>query len=214
MKQAKPQPFISSRRFTTKVTPGEHDIAILYENPGRANGGDAMSASKGIRKLKFSGDGVKFSKEWSVSPGLFGEHFGWQNDKFSDIDGNWPNDMSAYLNEDGWQNDPELNRFADDQGVVWYRAKFNLKKHDGWFAPLRLHFEADGFAYIYVNNRLIGKFLDSGPQTDFYLPDPWLNFDGGENTLSIALQARGDKPGKMKTAFIAPYWEHVAEIVK
>ncbi|MFA6448671.1 MAG: beta-galactosidase [bacterium] len=215
MKHKKPEPYINSRYYSTKVTPGEHDILLLYENPGRANGGDAMSESKGIKKFKYSGDGIKFDKQWSVAPKLFGEMFGWQNEQFSNIDGEWVSGPADdYLNEIDWLYDPDLNWYSDDQGVVWYRAKFNLKKHDGWFAPLRLHIVADGFAYIYVNNRLMGKYLDSGPQSDFYLPDPWLNFGDGENTISIALQARGDKPGKLKEAFIAPYWQHVMQIIK
>jgi len=103
--------------------------------------------------------------------------------------------------------------FADEQGVVMDTARNSIlkKKHGRLVRAAQTAFSRrTAFAlHLCETNRLIGKFLDTGPQTDFYLPDPWLYFGDKENTLSIRDSGSRRQTGQAeKKTFIASVLEH------
>ncbi len=91
---------------------------------------------------------------------------------------------------------------------TWCRAEFTLEKPaEEWFAPLRLEFEAKRDALLYLNGKFVGRYVTAGPQKEFFLPDPYINFGGKEkNVLTIGL-AYTDQPGEIQTLRVSPYQE-------
>jgi len=51
----------------------------------------------------------------------------------------------------------------------------------------------------------VGRFATIGPQSEFYLPEPYL-FPGGENTLTFVM-AYTDQPHHLRKLQVAPYAE-------
>jgi hypothetical protein len=54
--------------------------------------------------------------------------------------------------------------------------------------PWHLHIEATGNGFIYINGHCLGRYWQAGPQHDFFLPEPWLNFAGARNVIAIDLR--------------------------
>jgi hypothetical protein len=89
---------------------------------------------------------------------------------------------------------------------TWCRAEFDLEKPaEEWFAPWKLTFEAACDALFYLNDKFVGRYVTVGPQKDFYLPEPFLNF-GGKNALTIVL-AYTDDPAAIRALRVSPYGE-------
>jgi unsaturated chondroitin disaccharide hydrolase len=74
--------------------------------------------------------------------------------------------------------------------LAWHRFEFELPaQKKGVWVPWHLHLEAEGNGFIYVNGRCLGRYWQAGPQHDFFLPDPWLNFGSGKtNIVAISLR--------------------------
>jgi len=91
---------------------------------------------------------------------------------------------------------------------TWCRAEFTLEAPpEEWSVPLKLSFEAERDALLYLNGKFIGRYATVGPQKDFYLPQPYLFFDQKrKNALTIVLAyIRG--PEAIRTLRIGPYDE-------
>jgi Beta-galactosidase second all-beta domain len=89
---------------------------------------------------------------------------------------------------------------------TWCRAGFTLEKPgEEWFAPWKVNVQAERDALLYLNGKFVGRYVTEGPQEDFYLPEPYLNW-GSRNMLTILL-AYADNPGYIRTLRIRPYDE-------
>ncbi len=72
--------------------------------------------------------------------------------------------------------------------MVWHNFSFKLPKSDDTIKiPYHLRLKHSGNGFIYLNGYCIGRCWQAGPQTDYYLPECWLNF-GGENRLVISMK--------------------------
>lgn len=90
---------------------------------------------------------------------------------------------------------------------TWFRSTFFIQTDPRWFCPLKLHFAADCDALIYVNGKFVGFYRTIGPQSEFYLPEPYLQADGDqENILTVRL-AYTESPASLKQLVIEPYTE-------
>ncbi len=91
---------------------------------------------------------------------------------------------------------------------TWCRAEFTLETPPAeWSVPLKLSFEAERDALLYLNGKFIGRYTTVGPQKDFYLPQPYLFFDRKrKNGLTIVL-AYTSEPHAIRMLRIAPYDE-------
>jgi hypothetical protein len=89
-----------------------------------------------------------------------------------------------------------------------YRLHFALPALDSHvWVPWKLHLKASGNGFIYLNGHLLGRQWDVGPQSDFFLPECWLNFGGGANV--IALRLRPTKgAAAIEEAAVGPYGEY------
>ena len=73
---------------------------------------------------------------------------------------------------------------------------------------MKLTFDADSDALIFLNGRFVGRYATVGPQSEFYLPEPYLS-PGAENILTFVL-AHTDKPHHLRKLQVAPYAEFSA----
>lgn len=91
----------------------------------------------------------------------------------------------------------------------WYRTHFKVASTA---APLWLSMDGPTKGQIYLNGRNVGRYFTAtssgkpvGPQSLYYLPEPWLNV-GGDNEL-IIFEEHGRSPAKCKLVYDenAPY---------
>jgi len=77
----------------------------------------------------------------------------------------------------------------------WFRTEFELPDPQaGVWAPWNAIINASGNGFLYLNGHELGRFYDSGPQRQFYLPECWLKTGRGQkNVLAMVLHpASGD----------------------
>jgi hypothetical protein len=68
---------------------------------------------------------------------------------------------------------------------------------------IRLHATGNGF--VYLNGHAIGRLWQAGKQTDYYLPECWLNFGVGKKNDVTLLLRSVDKPAAVESAEAIPY---------
>jgi hypothetical protein len=90
----------------------------------------------------------------------------------------------------------------------WVRTVFEMPElPEEWSIVWNATIEAERDALLYLNGKFVGRYVTEGPQTEFYLPEPWLQFGKkSQNVLSIAL-ALTDQPAALRSLQVAPYKE-------
>jgi hypothetical protein len=97
---------------------------------------------------------------------------------------------------------------------TWYRLQFALPapRADIW-APWKIHLDATGNGFLYLNGHALGRYWQQGPQRDFYLPECWLKFgDGAQNVLTMSLRPVSG-PATLRAAEVSVYADQ-AEVRK
>jgi hypothetical protein len=111
------------------------------------------------------------------------------------------------LDDDKWEMVNIGAQSAAPSGAMleWYRMNFKMpsRKSHVW-VPWRLHLDAAGNGFLYLNGHPLGRYWQAGPQHDFYLPECWLH--GGENLVTLSLRPV-DKGAVIKSASVEPYAE-------
>ena len=101
---------------------------------------------------------------------------------------------------------------SGQSGIVpafcWCQAEFSMgAAPEGWSIPWKLSFEAERDALLYLNGRFVGRYVIAGPQSDFYLPEPYLMFGQKSlNKLTVAL-AYTESASAIRSMSVAPYDE-------
>jgi len=111
----------------------------------------------------------------------------------------------------GWQK-AALDRVAPGNELApsftWCRAEFGLEPPaQGWFLPWKVTFEADRDALLYLNGKFVGRYVTIGPQKEFYLPEPYLVFEGKRKNILTIILAYTEQPGHIRTLRVSPYEE-------
>ncbi len=177
---------------------GSNTIEIAYERFGSYNIGKELGDLSGIESVRLGTDAQTAAAVGS-----------WQIQRFpalmrgSEIDPQFP--------AKGWQA-ATLGEASPSEEIVptftCCRAEFSLPNPAaGWSVPWKLSFEAGRDALLYLNGKFIGRYATVGPQTDFYLPEPFLAAAGRKNILTIVL-AYADQPHQIRTLRVAPYEEY------
>lgn len=182
------------------LRPGANTLEIAYELFGSTEFGDEvqMSELKGMRSVRFSADPDSNAVEnWEVQMIPAAMHGRTVDPDFSF--GGW---KSAKLSEG------ESGEFVP--AFTWCRTEFVLEKPSDWSIPWKLVFEAERDALLYLNGKFIGRSVTVGPQTDFYLAEPYLRFGGEKNTLTVVL-AYIDTVSAIKTLSVQPYAGYCAK---
>jgi hypothetical protein len=177
-----------------------NDLEIFYELFGSPNFGENLAEWKGIESVRYGADPKTGTliESWQVQlqpPGMVGRN------------------VDPEFSIGGWQKAalggaPPGNELAPV--FTWCRAEFSLQPPaQGWFVPWKVVFEADRDALLYLNGKFVGRYVTIGPQKEFYLPEPYLVFEGKrKNVLTIVL-AYTEHPGHIRTLRVSPYEEFV-----
>jgi len=177
-----------------------NELEIFYELFGSPNFGENLGELKGIESVR-CGAAPKSGtliESWQVQlypPGMTGRN------------------VEPEFSVGGWQKSavgavtPE-NALAP--AFTWCRAQFSLAPSaPGWFVPWNLTFEAGRDALLYLNAKFVGRYVTLGPQKEFYLPEPYLVFEGKrKNTLTIIV-AYTEQAGHIRSLRVSPYREFV-----
>jgi hypothetical protein len=166
---------------TFTLPPGASELIALYENLGHPNGGAAMDHPFGILGVQGADAGAPLE----VAKGTLYATEEACGDALTDPANSnpaFPNSKAVSIGN--------ASQAAPDALLTWYLAGFELpERPQGIAAPWRLHIEANGNGFIYVNGHCIGRYREAGPQHDFYLPDCWLNYGQGQsNKLALDLR--------------------------
>ncbi len=106
--------------------------------------------------------------------------------------------------------DPELRSSEPVPAFTWCRAEFKLPPTDpSWSIPWKLVLGCNRDALFYLNGSFVGRFITAGPQTDFYLPEPFLHRDETPNVITIVL-AYAESPVHIRTLQVEPYSTYAA----
>ncbi|MGH9402698.1 MAG: beta-galactosidase [Terriglobia bacterium] len=175
---------------------GANTLEIAYELFGSPNFGPKISELKGLEFARVWNDPSKVVtiEPWKIQRVPAAMHGRVIDPEFS---------------VDGWQTAP-LGAFAPDTNLIpafcWIRSRFTLEQPAaGWSIMWNAAIEADRDALLYLNGRFVGRYVTQGPQTQFYLPEPWIQW-GRPNTLTVILSYT-DQPQHIKTLRISPYTE-------
>jgi hypothetical protein len=178
-----------SRAYSFDVTqelhPGRNSVSVIVQNKDGSGGLGAP-----IFCRKFDGHSVTFAafgnpagieQQWWI-PGLDDRR--WQTVSIGEHSGN----------------------VKAGSMLTWFRMKFALPvvSADVWF-PWRLHLEATGNGFVYLNGHPLGRYWQVGPQHDFFLPENWLNFGtGASNNLTVSLRPL-DLGAAIQSTMVGPY---------
>jgi hypothetical protein len=105
-----------------------------------------------------------------------------------------------------WDTVPLGASSAAPEGTMlaWYRMNFRLPsvKSHVW-VPWRLHLNASGNGFLYLNGHPLGRYWQAGPQHDFYLPACWIE---SENLVTLSLRPL-NQGVSIQSASVEPYAE-------
>ncbi|MGA3065441.1 MAG: beta-galactosidase [Tepidisphaeraceae bacterium] len=152
--------------------------------------GDTQAGISGAAEI----DSVKHSNSlpinWEISGQTAGLAGQWFDPKFDDSD--WQTLVIA-------RSKPPAQ--SDPINPVWFRLHFQIPPGVIW----KLHLNAGGNGFIYLNGHPLGRYWDVGPQTDFFLPGCWLNAArGSDNIVTLCLRPTTG-PVAIRDAWLAPY---------
>jgi Glycosyl hydrolases family 35/Beta-galactosidase, domain 2 len=175
---------------------GENRVEIYYELFGSPNFGDDIGELKGVQSVRL---GAEAASATSLNP--------WQ------IQLRPAAQRGARLDPEfavgGWQPAApcEAGSAVLVPALTWCRADFTLlAPPENWWIPWKLTFQARRDAVLYLNGRILGRYVTAGPQCDFYIPEPFLNPPGKKNVLTCGL-AYAASAGPIQTLRVAPYGE-------
>ncbi|MEK7477074.1 MAG: beta-galactosidase [Candidatus Coatesbacteria bacterium] len=202
--------------------PGDNLLEVLLENRGRPDSGPGLDAAKGLARAVLlpryrapSGTALASSGTsateadwpggtpvagWELAPRLARA---WERGESAD----WAN----------WRTGTPLPAALAAGGpVVWFRTSFTLAVPPGWNVAWKLVLKSRQDARIFLNGVQIGNAFAAGPQTEFFLAEPFLKFGSLGNELALAV-IRGGAPLGPVAATIEPYREsstytHVLEV--
>ena len=197
------------------VQPGSNIVEISYEIFGAPNGGETLGELKG---LESAGIGIDFATAKGLESWQIQRHAALMKGREINPDAGPPPVQSSTRKHADVEARPagvtwtpaSFTGGGENQSPVpaftWGRAKFALPPSDeNWKPTWKLIFDADCDALIFLNGKFVGRFATVGPQSEFYLPEPYL-FPGGENTLTFVM-AYTDQPHHLRKLQVAPYAE-------
>lgn len=181
-----------------QAKPGKNLLEISYEAFGGANFGKDIQDLTGIRSIRLGsrGSGKAIGKV--------------ELERFSAAAVG--HDLNPKYAAGGWQPASLVSGETDSSlapAFTWFRAEFSLNHQPLWFLPRKLVLDSSHDALLYVNGKFVGNYQTVGPQSEFYLPEPYLYEDGRKNTVTVLL-AYTANPRAIRKLVIEPYKEFAA----
>jgi Glycosyl hydrolases family 35/Beta-galactosidase, domain 2 len=177
---------------------GTNTLEIAYELFGSPNGGEKLGELKGIESARFGADAQSSTAIDS-----------WQVQRFpAPMRGR---ELDPQFPVRGWKPTSLAPVSPGGELVpafIWCRAEFSVESPPaGWQLTWKLLFEAERDGLLYLNGKFVGRYVTAGPQKEFYLPEPYLNFDPkARNDLTVVL-AYSENSNPIRTLRVAPYQE-------
>ncbi|WP_446743376.1 beta-galactosidase [Silvibacterium acidisoli] len=175
--------------------PGQNVLEISYEAFGSENGNKEMSELKGITAIRMGDEGKSRTLDAVAIQRFSLAATSPQEAKRTGAQGTW-----------------RKGQVSDSPGAVglvpaytWFRTEFPLTSSPDRFTPLKLKIDADRDALIYVNGRFIGYYQTIGPQSEFYLPEPYLHFESSQPNVVMVMLAYTDGLQHLKQLVVSPY---------
>ena len=184
---------------------GSHKLEISYELFGSPNFGENIGELKGLKSARVGADEKSAAAiaSWHVQRYPAGSR-GLRT-------GRGRQQLAPNFGARGWPP-VSLSAGAPKGSFVpaftWCRAEFRLESPvREWFMPWKLVFEADSDALLYLNGTFVGRYVTIGPQSEFYLPEPYLKFGEKEPNVLILVLAYADTTAPIRALRVAPYDE-------
>ncbi len=192
--------------------PGSNLAEVSYELFGAPNGGETLGELKGLESAGIGANyaSAKALESWQIQrhpPLMRGREISPEAEpaptqgKHRDVTqqpGGVAWEHAMFLA--GGDTQPPVPAFT------WCRARFTLPSYEeNWHATWKVVLDADCDVLIFLNRKFVGRYATVGPQSEFYLPEPYLS-GSGENILTIVL-AYTDHPGHFRKLQVAPYAE-------
>jgi hypothetical protein len=197
---SKPDKFVEFSPSAYLIS-GDNTLEISYELFGSTEFGDEvqMSELKGVSSVRLSGTSEMPTEveSWQIQtfpPAMRGR----------EVDPNFSFGPWRTVLLGGTSAPQDLV-----PAFTWCRAQFALKKGEGWSVSWKLIFEAERDALIYLNGRFVGRSVTVGPQTEFYLPEPYLHWTASR-TYSPYYSPIPRPRLRFKTLHIEPYVDYSA----
>lgn len=181
----------ASCRLAGLVKPGKNLLEISYEAFGSANFGKEIEDLTGIRSIRIGDQPIGEISLQRFPAGAAGHKIDPEY-----VAGQWR--QTSLLGGD--VSDGLVPAFT------WFRAKFSLRRQPSWFLPRKLVIESSRDALLYLNGNFVGNYQTIGPQSEFYLPEPYLYEDGRSNVVTVMLAYTND-PRAIRKLVIEPYGE-------
>ncbi|HEX4052683.1 MAG TPA: beta-galactosidase [Tepidisphaeraceae bacterium] len=180
---------------TSMLRAGANSVAV-YVKAGRSRTGIGNGVELETGK---SPDAVAL--HWQISGETVGAAGKWQDPALDDS--KWETVKLSPAETAAASADPSGNVPVN---LVWYRLRFDLPSPNPHvWVPWKLHLEATGNGFIYLNGHALGRWWEVGPQQDFYLPECWLNFGpGSTNVVALCLRPTKGSP-EVRSASVSPY---------
>lgn len=192
---SRPDPSLSSSLAGHAKT-GSNLLEISYECFGSPNIGAIIQELKGIRGIHLGDDqkrtAISNLHVQMVSPAMNGR----------EINPDYSSSPWRHAQVGAASNVADLV-----PGYTWFRSRFSIAADPQWFFPLKLGIVADRDALIYVNGKFVGFYRTIGPQSEFYLPEPYLHTNGSQENVVTVRLAYTDSPESLKQLVIEPYSE-------
>jgi Glycosyl hydrolases family 35/Beta-galactosidase, domain 2 len=174
--------------------PGTNALEISYELFGSYNFGEAIATLKGLKSV--SAAGTSSINSWQIQlrpPAMKGR------------------EVDPDFSVGGWQP-ASLGGAPPDAEFIpafcWVRGMFHLDElPDEWSVMWKAMIDADRDALLYLNGKFVGRYAAVGPQKEFYLPEPWLQFGASAGNILTVVLAYTDQPQHLRTLQMAPYEE-------
>lgn len=185
---------------------GTNEVVLLYENIGFEHGYFPMEELSGLRRAGFSDSekGITKLLEWQVITNVGGITAGWA--QLDTAANGWEKvalDTKNPIPRKGNGIEPEGKQ---DGLFTWYRLEFSLPQApaDEWI-PWRLLINASGNGYMWLNGHDIGRHWEIGPQREFFLPECWLKFGGGQTNVVVLGLSQTSNGAEVNAAEVSPY---------
>jgi Glycosyl hydrolases family 35 len=128
--------------------------------------------------------------------------------KYSDqpFVGSWNATKANGAGEGSWTRRPLPETSSDQPELLsWHRLTFELPEgKSGMWVPWLIRIHANGNGFIDLNGHAIGRYWQGGKQSDYYLPECWLNPAGQKNTVTLQLRPL-EKAAAIESAEVMPY---------
>lgn len=170
--------------FDINLHEGQNTLCVLADGLGLIKGDWQIGKGQEHEKKGIYGpvtltpDGGCYQIEvsrWRFQGTLHGEREGWHLPTSQ----TWESHARAAVGNEG-------------APVRWHRATFTLNAPLDTATPLLVRLAGMGKGVLWLNGRNLGRYwVEAGPQTNYYAPEPWLNV--GENMLVLA-ETEGNTP--------------------